>query len=62
MARRRTPARAAIRRGSDPLRASIELSLNAELPVMLVEEKIPIWFTTELARTSSTWHATVNEI
>ena len=47
---------------SDPLRASIELLSNAELPATLVEEKIPIWFAIELACTSPTWRATVDEI
>ena len=47
---------------SDPLRASVELPPNAELPATLVEEKIPIWFAIESARTSPTWHATVDEI
>ena len=39
---------------SDPLCASIELPPNVELPAMLVEEKIPIWFAIESARTSPT--------
>jgi len=47
---------------SDPLHASVELPPNAELPTTLVEEKIPIWFATESARTSPIWRATVDEI
>jgi len=39
---------------SNPLRASVELLPNAELSATLVKEKIPIWFTIELARTPPT--------
>jgi len=47
---------------SNLLRASVELSPNAEVSVMSVEEEIPIWFAMESACTPPTWCTTIDEI